>query len=133
MSDKNKTTFIPMLYIKHEEGIAAIEFYKRAFGAILYRSFSNDDGSIHVAELEVDGVAFRFHEEKPAGGEASPRSLGVTTCGIHLRVANPDNLMKQAIAAGASEITPMQDYFYGYRHGELLDPFGHHWTLEKVI
>lgn len=122
-----------MLYLKHEEGEAAIEFYKEAFGAKVFRSFSNDDGTIHVAELEVEGSMFRFHEEKPSAGETSPRTIGVTTCGIHLRVADPDALMARAVEAGAEELSPMQDYFYGYRQGELKDPFGHRWTLEKVI
>ncbi len=122
-----------MLYLKHDEGVAALAFYTSAFGATVYRSFSNDDGSIHIAELEIEGSAFRFHEEKPSANEMSPGSAGATTCGIHLRVADPDALMLRAIAAGAIEISPMQDFFYGYRHGELLDPFGHRWTLEKVI
>ncbi len=133
MSDLSKPVFIPMLYLKHEEGVAAIEFYKEAFGATVFRSFSNDDGSIHVAELEVEGSMFRFHEEKPSAGETSPRTIGVTTCSIHLRVADPDALMARAVEAGAEELSPMQDYFYGYRQGELKDPFGHRWTLEKVI
>ena len=133
MNDNNKPVFIPMLYLKNDEGLAALDFYTRAFGAKVYRSFSNDDGSIHIAELEIEGSPFRFHEEKPSAGELGPGSAGATTCGIHLRVADPDALMLRAIAAGATEISPMQDFFYGYRHGELLDPFGHRWTLEKVI
>jgi PhnB protein len=133
MSDTSKPVFMPMLYLKHEEGVAAIEFYKRAFGATVFRSFSNDDGSIHIADLEIEGSAFRFHEEKPSAGEASPRTIGITTVGIHLRVADPDVMMEKAIDAGGEEISPMQDYFYGYRQGELIDPFGHRWTLEKVI
>jgi len=133
MSDAAKPVFMPMLYLKHEEGAAAIEFYEKAFGATVYRSFSNDDGTIHVAELEIAGSAFRFHEEKPSAGKVAPHSSSGTTCGIDLRVADPDAVMAQAIAAGATEMSPMQDYFYGYRQGEIRDPFGHLWTLEKVI
>jgi PhnB protein len=41
--------------------------------------------------------------------------------------------MARAIAAGAKEISPAQDYDYGYRQGEIKDPFGHHWLIEMKI
>jgi len=31
------------------------------------------------------------------------------------------------------EISPAKDYEYGYRQGEIKDPFGHHWLIEKEI
>ncbi|HTD98122.1 MAG TPA: VOC family protein [Mucilaginibacter sp.] len=134
MKETSKPVFIPMLYLRHEEGVAAIEFYKKAFNAIEFRVFSNDDGTVHVAELEISGTMFRFHEEKPSAGQLSPHSSsGGFTSSISLVVADPDAVMAQAIAAGAKELSPMQDYDYGYRQGDLLDPFGHLWTIEKVI
>jgi PhnB protein len=133
MSAQSKPKFIPMLYVKHEEGTAALEFYKAVFGAVEYRRFDNDDGTVHIAELEVEGVMFRFHEEKPAGGVSSPLTCGTTTVGIHLMLDDPDAVMEKAVANGAKMLSPMQDYFYGYRQGEIRDPFGHVWTLEKVI
>ena len=134
MKANSKPVFIPMLYLKHEEGVAAIEFYKKAFNAVEYRVFSNDDGTVHIAELEINGTMFRFHEEKPSAGQVSPHSGGGGfTSSVSLVVAEPDAVMTQAIAAGAKELSPMQDYDYGYRQGDLLDPFGHLWTIEKVI
>ena len=44
-----------------------------------------------------------------------------------------NELMKKAINAGATEINPAQDYDYGYRQGELKDPFGYHWLIEMKI
>ncbi len=133
MSDPSKPTIIPMLYIKHEEGAAALEFYKKAFGATVFRKFDNDDGTVHIAELEIAGTMFRFHEDKPEEGQISPHTNGGTTTNIGLRVADPDTVFAQAIAAGAKEVSPVQDYFYGYRSGDMLDPFGHLWSIEKVI
>ncbi len=133
MSDTSKPTIIPMLYIRHDEGVAAFEFYKKAFEATIYRQFDNDDGTVHVAELEIAGTMFRFHEDKVAEGQVSPHTCGGTTINIGLRVADPDAVFAQAIAAGAKEVSPMQDYFYGYRSGDILDPFGHLWSIEKVI
>jgi PhnB protein len=133
MIDIAKPAFIPMLYIKHEEGIAALEFYKKAFGATIFRQFDNDDGTVHIAELLMGGALFRFHEEKPSAQQSSPHTCGTTTVGIHLMLNDLDEVMEKAIAAGAKMLSPMQDYFYGYRQGEMVDPFGHFWTLETVI
>ena len=48
-------------------------------------------------------------------------------------VADVDTVMAQALAAGAKEISPAQDYDYGLRQGDIIDPFGHHWTIQKMI
>ena len=122
-----------MLYIKHEEGVAALEFYKKAFGATIFRKFDDDDGTVHIAELEIAGTMFRFHEDKAEAGQLSPHTNGGTTINIGLRVTDPDTVFAQAIADGAKEVSPVQDYFYGYRSGDVLDPFGHLWSIEKVI
>jgi PhnB protein len=122
-----------MLYIRHEEGVAALEFYKKAFGATIYRQFDNDDGTVHIAELEIAGTMFRFHEDKAEAGQLSPHTNGGTSTNIALRVTDPDAVFAQMIAAGAKEVSPVQDYFYGYRSGDVLDPFGHLWSIEKVI
>ena len=114
-------------------GITNIDFYKNAFGATELRRWSNDDGSIHVAELDIDGAMFHLHEENPGKGLYSPtRHNGVSTT-IGLMVDDVDSIMVNAIAAGATEISPAQDYDYGYRQGEIKDPFGHYWIIEKMI
>ena len=42
-------------------------------------------------------------------------------------------VMEQAVAAGAVVLSPVIDYEYGYRQGEIKDPFGHHWIIEKLF
>jgi PhnB protein len=126
-----QTTFVPMLAIK--KGTMEIGFYEKAFGAIEHRRWSNDDGSIHVAELSIDGALFHFHEEKPEAGIFNPAKYNGVTAKIGLMVNDVDTLMKRAIEAGAKEISPAQDYDYDYRQGELIDPLGHHWLIEKRI
>ena len=131
MSSSTKPFFAPQLYIK--SGIKNIEFYEQAFGAIELRRFSNDDDSIHVAELSIGDVIFHLHEEKPSAGQFAPeRHQGITTM-IGLFVPDVDAVIKKAIAAGATLISPAQDYDYGYRQGEIKDPFGHLWLIEKKI
>jgi PhnB protein len=48
-----------------------------------------------------------------------PKTLGGTTVVIGLFVANPDEVAAKAIAAGATERTPVKDYDYGYRQGDI--------------
>lgn len=70
MSDSNKVSFAPQLHIK--SGVREIDFYSRAFGATELRRWINEDGTIHVAELSIDGAIFYLHEEKPEAESVSP-------------------------------------------------------------
>jgi PhnB protein len=58
-----------------------------------------------------------------------PRSLGGSSVGLHLYCEDVDALFAQALAAGAREVKPVADQFYGDRSGTLEDPFGHLWFL----
>ena len=131
MNEASKTFFAPQLFIK--SGIRNIDFYSKAFGAIELRRWSNKDGSLHVAELSIDGALFHIHEEVARTNSFSPEKYNATTATIGLFVSDVDRVMNTAIAAGATETSPAQDYDYGYRQGELKDPFGHRWLIEMKI
>ena len=131
MNDNMIVHFAPQLYI--ENGIMDIDFYSKAFGAIELRRFTNDDGSIHVAELFIDGALFHLHEETSKPDLLSPKKHNGITTLIGLFVPDVDAVMKRAIAAGAIETSPAQDYDYGYRQGQIKDPFGHQWLIEMKI
>jgi len=131
MNTSNTISFAPQLYIK--KGVTNIEFYTKAFGAIEHFRFTNDDGSIHVAELSINGAMFHLHEETQNPIWFNPEKHNGTTVIIGLFVPDVDAIMNSAVAAGATVISPAQDYDYGYRQGELKDPFGHIWMIEKKI
>ena len=131
MKEIPKTAFVPMLVIAH--GTMDLEFYKNAFGAIESKHLTNDDGSIHVSEMLIDGAMFHFHEEVAHSNTFSPGKYNGVTTIIGLMVANVDSVMKHALAAGARETSPARDYDYGYRQGEIVDPLGHHWLIEMGI
>ena len=115
------TFFAPELFINN--GIKDISFYEKAFGAIEKRRFSNDDGSIHVAELSIDGAIFHVHEVTAKIYWFSPSTHNGSTICIGLFVPDVDKVINRAIEAGATEINPAQDYDYGYRQGTIKDPF----------
>ncbi len=129
--EDSKTFFAPELFINN--GVKDISFYENAFGASEQLRFSNDDGSIHVAELSIDGAIFHVHEITAKQHFFSPdKNNGSTIC-IGLFVSDVNKVMNKAIKAGAIEISPAQDYEYGYRQGTIKDPFGHYWQIQKKI
>lgn len=126
-----KSTFAPQLYI--QSGVTDIDFYSKAFGAVELRRWSNDDGSVHVAELSINGALFHLHEDNEKSGVFSPEKHQGTTTLLGLFVADVDEVMQKAIAAGATEISPAKSHDYGYRQGEIKDPFGHRWLIETEL
>jgi PhnB protein len=131
MSTKDGTThFAPELHIPN--GTFNIDFYIK-FGAKEHFCFRNDDGSIHVVELEINGAIFHLHETMRWFDALEPISAkGVTTV-IGLFVPDVDKVMEKGIRAGATEISPAKDYEYGYRQGMFKDPFGHYWQIQKKL
>ena len=123
-------SFAPQLFI--DNGVTDISFYSKAFGARENFVFKNDDGSVHVAELSIDGAIFHLHEVSQPYFHTPEKCEGITAI-IGLFVADVDTVMNTAVEAGATEISPAKDYEYGYRQGEVLDPFGHRWLIQKKI
>jgi len=116
---------------------AAIDFYKKAFGAVEKFRFPMPDGKIGHAEVKI-GDSYIMLADEPEGQMADspehqafkgPKSAGNTTVGIRLYVEDVDALAKQVKAAGAKELRPVVDQFYGDRSGTFQDPFGHVWTI----
>ena len=118
-------TIAPMLSVRR--GSEAVDFYQRALGADVVFRVDAPDGAI-VARLAISGAEFWVADESPEHGNFSPETLGGGTTRMVLVVADPDAVQAQAIAAGALEITAVEDN-YGWRLGRIADPFGHHWEI----
>jgi PhnB protein len=129
--ESTNTFFAPQLFINN--GIKDISFYAEAFGAAENLCLLNDDGSIHVAELSINGAIFHIHEVTKRESFFTPDKHDGSTVLIGLFVPDVDPVMDRAIRAGALMISPAKDYEYGYRQGEIKDPFGHHWLIQKKI
>ena len=104
----------------------AMEYYKKAFGAVeLFRM--EHEGKIGHAEMRIGDSPLMLADEMPQ--YKGPKALGGTPVSLMIYVEDVDNVYPQAIAAGGTEIKPLQDQFYGDRSGTLSDPFGHIWTI----
>lgn len=111
------------------DGTRAVDYYKRAFGAVELERLEEGPGRVVVAQLSIDGATFWVQEDK----ETSPDALGGR---LPVRmiptVDDPDFVFARAVAAGATEIGPLREE-HGWRVGRVADPLGHHWEIGKPV
>jgi PhnB protein len=111
----------PFLAVRDTDAAAA--FYGEAFGAVEVESFGP------VKLLAIGGRRLGLAPEAPELGTPSPETAGATTVRLSLHVDDPDAAWARALAAGATELFPLEDQPYGLRQGRVVDPFGHHWLI----
>jgi PhnB protein len=112
---------------------AAIDFYVRAFGAVEGLRLTGPDGRIGHAEIRIGDSHLMLADEHPEMDFLGPQSRGGTCVTMHLYVADADAVFARAIAAGAKELRPLCDQFYGDRSGAVTDPWGHVWSIASRI
>jgi PhnB protein len=116
-------------YLVAKDAGAAIEFYKKAFGAKEVMRIAAPDGRIGHAEITIGDSRIMLSDEYPDMGARSPHTLGGSPVSIYLYVEEVDAVAGRAVAAGAKLLRPVEDKFYGDRSGSLEDPFGHTWHV----
>ena len=123
------------VYLTVSDGVKALDFYKRAFGAVETESmrFVDPSGRVAHSEITIGDSGIMISDEFADYNSYAPQHFGGSPVRIHLYVEDVDALAAQAIAAGAKAIRPVEDQFYGYRSGQLEDPFGHLWILSSRI
>ena len=107
----------------------AIEFYKKAFGAVELSRMPGPDGKIMHASFRIGDSVIMLNEEMPQWESFGPKTLNGSPVRIHLYVENADAAFEQAVRAGAKVTMPLDDMFWGDRYGKLEDPFGHQWSI----
>ena len=91
------------------------------------------DGKIGHAELEIGDSVSCSPTSTPEIGARGPKTLGGTPVTINVYVEDVDDVFQRALAAGAKELRPVEDQFYGDRSGEFEDPFGHRWNVATHV
>lgn len=112
---------------------AAIDFYIKAFGAVEVMRLTAPDGRIGHAEIRIGDSHLMMADEHPEMDFLGPESRGGTTVSMLLYVTDADAVFDQAIAAGAQELRPLCDQFYGDRSGAVTDPWGHVWSIASRV
>jgi uncharacterized glyoxalase superfamily protein PhnB len=112
----------------------AIDFYKKAFSATEMSRFAGPDGKIMHATLKIGDSLFFLNEEMPMPeGGKSPLTIGGTPVTINFYTSDSDRIFRQAVSAGAKEIMPISDQFWGDHYGVVRDPFGHNWAIAHRV
>lgn len=120
-------------YLRIRDGNAAIEFYKKAFGAVEDFRMTEPSGRIGHAELKFGEATVMLSDEYPEYGIHSPSETVPPGSSVHLHVEDVDAMTQQAVDAGAKLVMAPKDQFYGERASKVLDPFGHEWLLGSQI
>ena len=111
----------------------AIEFYKRAFGAAEMARLAGPQGKLAHAMIRIGDSVVMLVDEFPERGALSPTSLKGSPVTIHLYVVDVDATVERAVKAGAKITMPVADMFWGDRYGQLVDPFGHRWSIAHKL
>jgi PhnB protein len=120
-------------YLSVNGAAAAIDFYKRAFGAQELFRMPAPEGKIGHAELQIGDSRFMLADEYPELNFRGPKAFGGTPVMMHVYVEDVDATFAQAVAAGAEVTRPLRNEFYGDRTASLKDPFGHSWSIGTHI
>jgi PhnB protein len=122
------TSIQPELWVDRPRD--ALTFYESAFGARIVHLVG--EGDEIVAQLAVGEAAFWVAPPAAELGRLSPAALAGATSRTLLVVADPDAIVRQAVAAGATQTSPVGDE-HGWRLGRVVDPFGHEWEIGKPL
>ena len=118
----------PYLIVK--DGAAAVRFYQAAFGATVREQLTTSDGRVRHAELVIGDSPVMLGEHEGVTFEAVPPYAPVS---LYAYVEDADAVFAKAIAAGATEVAPVSQKFYGNREGGVADPFGITWWLSTRV
>ena len=121
-------------YLAVDNAAEAIEFYKKAFGAKeIFRMEYPGGTKIGHAEISIGNSRLMLSDEHPEINVLGPKSRGGTSVSLLIYIEDVDTVFAQALEAGAKELRPLQDQFYGDRSGMVEDPFGHIWSIATHI
>jgi len=112
---------------------AAIDFYKKAFGATETSRMPGPGGKLIHASIRIGDSTVMLVDEMPEWGSLGPKALKGTPVVIHLYVDDVDAFTARAVAAGAKVTMPVADMFWGDRYGQIEDPFGHRWSVATHV
>jgi uncharacterized glyoxalase superfamily protein PhnB len=114
---------------------AAIAFAERAFGAVRTELIEAPDGTALHAEVRIGDSIVMLGPENAERQERSPATLGGTNGALLVYVEDTDAAFARALEAGATEVMPPADMFWGDRYAQVEDASGHRWSIAtyKVV
>jgi len=127
------------VYLTVNNGLEAIAFYAKAFGAkVAYQELTPDGTKVMHAALAAFGGHFMLSDYFPEYiTDVAPRSseaLGSITVQINLQSPlEVDGAIARAAGAGATVTMPASDTPWVMRYGRLRDPYGYVWAFSAPL
>ena len=121
----------PHIVVRDADRAAA--WYAQALGAEERSRIPLPGGKLMSVELAFGDSTVMLADEFPDVGVLSPLSVGGTSVVLNISTDDVDALWQRALDAGAEVLHPLADAFWGERHGQITDPFGHRWGLAQHI
>lgn len=116
-------------YLAIRGAAQALEWYQTAFGAEEISRQYGPGGLILNAQLKIGDSRILLSDIFPGAPHRSPIEYGGSPVTLHIYTKDVDGLWDRAVAAGAKPRMPLADQFWGDRYGQLVDPFGHEWSV----
>ena len=120
-------------YLIVDGAAEAIEFCVRAFGAKELLRAPTPDGRVMHAEIQIGDSRIMLADAVPEKNAHSPRHYRGSPITLALYVEDADTFVRQAVAAGATEIRPVALEPYGDRSGSCVCPWGHTWHISTHV
>jgi PhnB protein len=120
-------------YLVVDGAAQAIDFYTTVLGATERMRMGGPGGKIGHAELQFGDSVVMLADEFPDMGYSGPKKLGGTPVTIGVYVEDVDKTFDTAIKAGAKELRPVENQFYGDRSGQIEDAWGHRWSISTHV
>src|SRR5215212_7523131 len=130
-ADTARHTITPHLVVR--DAAAASKWYQRALGAAERGRIPVPGGRFMQIELRFGDSTVMIADEFPELAVLSPLALGGTYGSLTIHTDDVDTLWQRALDRGAEVFAPLHDAFWGERHGQIIDPFGHRWGLTQHL
>ena len=108
-------------------------WYQRAFGAREHARVTLPGGKVLTVVLRIGDSEVHVASEFPEAGILSPASIGGTATVLQIQTNDAAALWQRALDTGAEVRHELADQFWGERHGQLTDPFGHCWNIAQHL
>jgi len=113
--------------------LEAVEFYKKAFGAVELYNILGEDGKVMHGEMKIGDSVIMYNDEMPAWGAMGPLSVGGCATSLMLYVEDVDAVYAAALAEGATSIMAPMNQFWGDRNAGVTCPHGYKWSIATHI
>jgi len=113
--------------LTYEDCGAALDWCVKALGAEEISRNLGPDGKIMHSEFRIGNTILMAHDAMMGG--KGPKGFGGSPAALWIYTEDADALFKRAIGAGATQVRPVEDQFWGDRCGTLKDPHGFAWTI----